>query len=248
MILFCKRDCKMKLKIAIILTTFIFLRGGSSFSSPMPVVPAHLISYYESILVKPNGEATSHINLQLGGFSEEIYLPLLINDKITLLNSLDKIQTSISEIANNKYLVLRSKDNNPLDKNIQLDIAYGNLIDDNHLWHILDAPNFLIDYSELDNYQVKIDDYRAKITLPDNLALEWPYDAPEQLGSQLISIEYINNDQNNEVNLTASNLSFDDIELIMTIKNSSSLLTPYILIIALLIIVYVVFLRYVFVG
>ena len=82
----------------------------------------------------------------------------------------------------------------------------------------------------------------------DNIAIKWPYDAPESLVSQLVSIEYINNDQNNEVNLTASTLSFDDIDLSMIIQNSSFLLTPYILIIALLIIVYVVFLRFIFVG
>ncbi len=64
--------------------------------------------------------------------------------------------------------------------------------------------------------------------------------------NEQISVEYIESDDLKEITISASNLSFNDIDQIIISENSSYVLSAYIIIIAVLITIHMVFLRFIF--
>lgn len=225
----------------IILITTVFC-----YSAIIVIEPTRLTKYHESIRIGSNGEAESHITLQLSDNVSELYLPLIISDEIALLKNSEKCQVSVSGKSNSRYLVVKSIDSSPLEKYLELDISYVDLVKNDKFWNIIDKPCVLFDYSEHNNYYSTIGEYSATISLPTNAKFDLPDNVSDKNINNLVSIEYHKSDAMKEVSLKASNISFDDINLLVILRKSSSSLAPYIMIIVALIAVYVVFLRFIF--
>jgi len=230
------------LKIAL---SFITL---DDISNSEPLRPIKLVNYNETVIVYKNGNASSHISLQLNDTCTDLYLPLLINKKVVLVNAPINVQTVVLGLAQNQVLHLSTTSNKPLVHNIQIDLSYNNYIEKDHFWDFEQPHNLLMDYTDLENGQLNIGDFSAKIVLPPDFTLKPQNNSTKRTIDQVLTIDYIKSDLNNEIYLTASNLNFVDIDIVMTINNSSRLLTSYFLIIVLLISVYAIFLRYIFAG
>lgn len=215
------------------------------YSSNIIKEPTKLTYYNESIKIDASGKAVSHIKLQLSNPGSQLYLPLIINDEVAILKKSKTYQIRLSGIRNARYLVIKSIDNKPLKKNIELDIAYENLLISEKSWSTLEGPKLLIDYSEYQDYYWTATEYSATISFPENVMLEPFIKGSDKLLNEHLSIEYHKTDPMKAVILRASNIGFKDINYSILLKSSSTI-TPYIVIIAILIIVYLVFLRFLF--
>ena len=221
--------------------------GKSDHLSPI-IEPTYLSNYNETLLIQSNGTAISHIDLQLADSSSEFYLPLLLNTEVALVEVPREIEARILGESYKKYLLLSSKDGKPLSGNIRLDISYANILNEVRFWEIEDDHIFLFDYSDIKNRKVNMGEFSAKITLLNDLCFDIRENGSEDYIKGLVSVDFIEDKECKVVNLKGSNLNFIDIDFEMEIDYSSSILIPYILVIVLLITIYVVFLRYVFVG
>jgi len=238
----------MRLLNAIVFVIISFLSIGHSYSSQLPSSPIHLAKYNETIVLEPNGDAISHISLLLKDTCLEFYLPLIVSSKITLLNSPPDVYVKLLSTDTTNYLLIRSIEQTSMDRNIELDILYNNLLPDDHFWNLKDERNLMIDYADVTSMKYYIDNYKASILLPENLTITLPVEGSELSLNEFINIKKIETGKNEKLNLLASNLGFADIDLIMVLKKSSFPYFPYFVIIILLVAVYTVFLRHIFAG
>jgi len=230
----------MNLRKLILLLTLFFAWPVYANSQPSST---HLLKYAETIKISSNEEVISSIDVAIGYPTNEIYIPLLLQGEIMDCDVFDdQVKWVLRESNGNRYVFITSANEKLLDNEIKLKITFKPL----YKYRYASTYEQLVwlKFIGQKDFSVVVDEYNATVMLPSKCTIEVEETEGEIVNKTIVEAGVKSGEHLQEISFEAGNRKFEDIELKVILKETSSPIS-YIAIISLLLFMYGYFIRFV---